>query len=107
MSNDCDFLVIGAGIAGASAAYFLAEKGRVTVLEREDAPGYHTTGRSAALFIASTGPPTVCALARAAQSFLETPPAGFAGHPLMTPRGALTIARPGEEGALAALFTDI
>ena len=107
MSNDCDFLVIGAGIAGASAAYFLAKKGRVTVLEREDAPGYHTTGRSAALFIASTGPPTVCALARAAQPFFETPPAGFAEHPLLTPRGALTFARPGEEGALAALFTDI
>ncbi|MBM3555673.1 MAG: FAD-dependent oxidoreductase, partial [Alphaproteobacteria bacterium] len=29
-----DFLVIGAGIAGASAAYELADLGRVTVLER-------------------------------------------------------------------------
>ena len=107
MSNDCDFLVIGAGIAGASAGYFLTEKGRVTVLEREDAPGYHATGRSAALFFVTFGPPAIRALSRAAQPFLETPPAGFAAYPLMTPRGALTIARPGEEVALAALFSDI
>ena len=107
MSNDCDFLVIGAGIAGASAGYFLTEKGRVTVLEREDAPGYHATGRSAALFFVTFGPPAIRALSRAAQPFLETPPAGFAEYPLMTPRGALTIARPGEEVALAALFSDI
>ena len=45
----CDFLVIGAGMAGASAAFELAEVGRVIVLEREEAPGYHSTGRSAAI----------------------------------------------------------
>ena len=106
MSQNCDFLVIGAGIAGASAGYFLAERGRVTVLEREDAPGYHTTGRSAALFIATFGPPTIRALTRAARPFFEAPPAGFAEHPLMTPRGALTFAQPGQEAALATLFAD-
>ena len=43
-----DFIVLGGGIAGASAAYFLAEHGSVVVLEREESPGYHSTGRSAA-----------------------------------------------------------
>ncbi|HOW48764.1 MAG TPA: FAD-dependent oxidoreductase, partial [Rubrivivax sp.] len=32
---DCDFLIVGAGIAGASVAYFLAPHGRVVLLERE------------------------------------------------------------------------
>src|SRR2546426_787240 len=47
--DTCDFLVIGAGIAGASAAYELANRGRVVLLERESLPGYHSTGRSAAV----------------------------------------------------------
>ena len=59
MGEPADFLVIGAGIAGASISYFLAPHGRVVVLERESQPGYHTTGRSAALFIESYGTPLV------------------------------------------------
>jgi len=58
------------------------------------------------LFIATFGPPRIRALTRAARSFFETPPAGFAEHPLMTPRGALTFAQPGQEAALATLFAD-
>ena len=46
-----DFLIIGAGMAGASAAYELAAHGSVIVLEAEDRPGVHATGRSAALFL--------------------------------------------------------
>jgi D-arginine dehydrogenase len=45
-----DFLIIGAGIAGASLGSELARHGSVTVLEQESQPGYHSTGRSAALF---------------------------------------------------------
>jgi D-arginine dehydrogenase len=52
--KQADFLLIGAGIAGASAGYWLAPHGRVTLLERESQPGYHSTGRSAALFMEAT-----------------------------------------------------
>ncbi len=45
-----DVLIIGAGMAGASAAYFLAAHRRVILLERETQPGYHATGRSAAMY---------------------------------------------------------
>ena len=62
MADAADFLVIGAGVAGASIAYFLAPHGRVVVLERESQPGYHTTGRSAALFIENYGTKQVRAL---------------------------------------------
>ena len=60
-----DVIVIGAGIAGASVAHFLAPQARVAIVERESQPGYHTTGRSAATFTPSYGPPTVRALTRA------------------------------------------
>ncbi len=88
-----DFLVIGAGIAGVSAADTLAARGRVIVLERESQPAYHTTGRSASYFTLNYGNDLIRALTKASQSFLTTPPDGFSAHPLMTPLGALTIAR--------------
>src|SRR6187401_800856 len=87
-----DFLVIGAGIAAASIGAWLAPRGRVLLLERESQPGYHSTGRSAALFLESYGPPQVRALTRASRAFLEQPPAGFADVPILAPRGALTVA---------------
>ena len=95
------FIVIGAGMAGASAAAFLAEHGPTVVLEAEDQPGYHTTGRSAASYIDTYGHPTVCALTRASRRFFWTPPEGFAEHPLVRPRAVLEIARPDQAGALA------
>jgi D-arginine dehydrogenase len=96
-----DFLIIGGGIAGASLGYWLAPHGRTVLLEREDQPGYHATGRSAALFLASYGTPQVRALTRASHAFLQQPPVGFVGHPLLAPRGALMVAQPGEEALLA------
>lgn len=86
-----DFLVIGGGVAGASAGYFLAGSGRVTLLEMESAPGYHSTGRSAALFTEYYGGRTVRALTAASRSFFTDPPAGFADGPLVTPRGVLAL----------------
>jgi D-arginine dehydrogenase len=87
-----DFLVIGAGIAGASAAYELAASGRVIVLEREAQPGYHTTGRSAALFTENYGNAVIRKLTIASRAFLEDPPDGFADNALLSARGLLLIA---------------
>ena len=87
----CDFLVIGGGISGAAAAYELAAHGKVIVLEAESAPGYHSTGRSAALYTKNFGNATARAFNRASLPFLTAPPDGFADHPLLTPRGILTI----------------
>jgi D-arginine dehydrogenase len=88
-----DCLVIGAGIAGASAAYELAASRQVVVLEREDRPGYHSTGRSAALFTETYGNAAVRALTSASKPFYSAPPQGFADHPLMASRGILLIGR--------------
>ena len=90
----CDFLVIGAGISGAAAAYELAPHGTVIVLEAESAPGYHSTGRSAALYTRNFGGPAVRAFNRASLPFLSAPPQGFADQPVLSPRGALTIGKP-------------
>ncbi|MDQ3273327.1 MAG: FAD-binding oxidoreductase, partial [Pseudomonadota bacterium] len=101
MAEQTDFLIIGSGIAGASVAYWLAPHGRVTVLERESQPGYHSTGRSAALFMESYGTPQVRALTMASRAFFANPPEGFAEHPLISPRGAMMVATHGEEAMLA------
>ena len=95
-----DFLIIGAGIAGASVAYFLAPHGRVTLLERESQPGYHSTGRSAALYLASYGTPQVRALTLASRAFFASPPQGFADTPILSPRGTLFVATPEQAGLL-------
>ena len=91
-SQSFDIVIIGAGIAGASAAAELARTHRVAVLEREDFPGYHSTGRSAALFSEIYGNAAVRALSRASRDFFHAPPQGFAEHPLVRKRGALHIA---------------
>lgn len=100
----CDWLIIGAGIAGASLAWRLAPHGRVVVLEREARPGMHSTGRSAALYLESYGPPQVRALTLAGREFLFDPPTGFADHPVLSPRGALTVAMAAQREALQAHY---
>lgn len=97
----CDVLIIGAGIAGASLAWRLAQGGRRVVwLEREAQPGMHSTGRSAAMYMESYGPPGVRALTRAGRDFYLNPPPGFADVPLMTPRRALFVATAEQHDAL-------
>lgn len=87
-----DFIVIGAGIAGAGVAFELSNTAKVIVLEGESQPGFHSTGRSAALFSTIYGNETVRALSRASREFLNAPPSGFTDHPLLQPRGTLYIA---------------
>ncbi|MBW8815158.1 MAG: FAD-binding oxidoreductase [Caulobacterales bacterium] len=96
------FLIVGAGVAGASAAARLAPLGATLVLEAEDQPGYHATGRSAATYIDTYGAPTVCAATRASRSFFWSPPQGFADHALVRPIPELCLARPEQADALAA-----
>ena len=69
----CDIIVIGAGIAGASVAAELADQRQVCLLEMETQPGYHTTGRSAAMFVPSYGPAPIRALTRASAGAFEKP----------------------------------
>jgi D-arginine dehydrogenase len=88
---NADVVVIGAGIAGASIAYELAAHRHVILLERETHPGYHTTGRSAAMYAPSYGNPVVRALTRASRAFYDAPPAGFTDVPLLIARGMLFI----------------
>ena len=86
-----DFLIVGGGIAGASAAYELAPFGSVLLLEAEDAAGYHATGRSAALFTRYYGGPEVRRVNASSSAFFRSPPPDFTQTPLLTPRGCLTV----------------
>jgi D-arginine dehydrogenase len=92
-THTADILVVGAGIAGASAAFELSAFASVIVLERESRCGYHSTGRSAASFTENYGGDAVRRLAVASRAFLESPPQGFCEHELLRPRGMITIGR--------------
>ena len=87
-------------MAGASAAYFLAPHAKVMVLERESQPGYHATGRSAALYSETYGNATVRAITTASRPFYFDPPEGFSPYPLVTPRGALIVGAAADHDAL-------
>jgi len=100
-ARESDFIVIGAGIAGAGVAAFLAPHGRVALLEREPQPGWHTTGRSAAMFMESYGPPQVRALTRASRRGFEALPGA------LSPRGALFIGRAQQREAIDALHDEL
>ncbi|MBN8485241.1 MAG: FAD-binding oxidoreductase [Sphingomonadales bacterium] len=99
MSEAFDFAIIGAGIAGASLAAGLAAHGRVALIEAEDRPGYHATGRSAAFWTESYGGPMVQPLTTASRGF-------FDDHALLTERGALTLARAEECEGLEAFIAE-
>jgi D-arginine dehydrogenase len=98
-----DVIVLGAGMAGAAAAAELAADCRVLLLETEDRPDRHSTGRSAAVFFESYGNATVRALTRASRSFLLQPPEGFAAVELVEPRSALFVADSARTGRLDAI----
>lgn len=102
-----DIAIIGGGIAGASLAFFLGQGLTVAILEAEEQPGYHATGRSAAEFVLNYNPPEIRALARAAKPFFDQPPEGFADIPLLVPRGGLVIAHEEDRDAFEAQFADL
>lgn len=103
---ELDVVVVGAGIAGASLAAHLSGKCRVLVLEAEKHAGYHSTGRSAALFSEIYGNACIRALTRASRPFLFQPPTGFAEAPLVRPRQTLYFARRDQLGLLSAFRGD-
>lgn len=102
-----DVIVVGAGMAGASVSWQLAQAGRqVLVLERESQPGYHTTGRSAALFEEHYGPLQVQALTRASRAFYEQPPAGFTDYPILHPRGVMYVGTAAQKALIDAAYAE-
>jgi D-arginine dehydrogenase len=110
MNNDIvfDYAVIGAGMAGASIAYELSRQGKlVLILEMEDQPGYHSTGRSAALLFESYGNEVVRSLTKFSKSFFQSPPKGFSDYPLLSPRAALFIAKENQLENLDKLYHSI
>ena len=100
MSERADVLIAGAGIAGSSLACALADRAAVVLLEREAQPGYHSTGRSAAMLTETYGSALVRRLASASRPFFERPPPEFAERPLLSPRGMLHVARADQRAAL-------
>lgn len=87
-------------MAGAAIAAHLSEHATVHLLEMEPQPGYHSTGRSAAVYFEAYGNEPVRALTRASRSFFYEPPADFCAADLVRPRGLLLSAREGQESAL-------
>lgn len=105
-TQDFDIVVIGAGIAGATAAAHLAPHRRVALIEMEDTAGYHATGRSAALWLQNYGPLDVREFSRLSRAFFEAPPAGFAEVPLMRHRPVLFLARADQAAAMDAFLAE-
>lgn len=89
-----EFLIIGGGIAGLSAGARLAAMGEVLLVEGEDNLGYHSSGRSAALYEADYGAPATVAVARASGDELEQ-------LGVLSPRGFMVVGRPQDGEAFA------
>jgi D-arginine dehydrogenase len=100
VSRRFDIAIIGAGMAGASLAAAIGDAAAVVLLEAEEHPGYHSTGRSAAFWSESYGGPLVQPLTTASESFLRE-------HGFLSPRGGLHIADRGGRDALAALQAEV
>src|SRR5215470_15053861 len=94
-------------MAGASAAAELARRGTVVLLEQESQPGYHSTGRSAALYAETYGNRTIRALTTGSKPDYLSPPPGFADHPLLRPRGVLMVARADQAESRHAFVAEV
>ncbi len=102
-----DFIVIGAGMGGTSCGYWLSQDHSIQLLEMESQPGYHTTGRSVAIYTEAYGPRTIRALAKSGYEFLTRPPVNFTNTPLSRPVNWVFVARKDQrqhlESGLAAV----
>ena len=94
-----DILIIGGGIAGLSAAAALAPHASVTLLEAEDALGYHASGRSAAMFLKDYGNDVVRALNYASAEHHQSTDGG-----MLSKRGMMLVARSDQRDDFAAEF---
>ena len=101
-----DVIVVGAGIAGATVAAHLSADRRVALIEAEEAAGYHSTGRSAAIWILNYGPPDVRVLTGLSREFFKNPPAGFADSPILAQRPIVFLAPPEQRDHLADLLAN-
>lgn len=101
-----DVLIVGAGIAGASLAAALAPWRRVMLIEAEDTPGYHATGRSAAFWHETYGGARVQPLSVASFATLSRPEHEFSDHGFLSPRAALTIGHRSEAAAVDAFTAE-
>jgi D-arginine dehydrogenase len=104
-ASSYDAIVIGAGMAGASIAAELARDMSVLLVEMEEQPGYHATGRSVAFWSESYGGPHVQPLTHASLPFLDQPDPDFAEAGFLGARGAIHIGRAGDEPLRDALMT--
>lgn len=106
--TDCfDVAVIGAGLIGASAAYSISQHCKAVLIEQESQPGYHSSGRSAAVLLPSYGGPIARALTAASIEFLSNPPSGFSHFPITSPRGAIFLAGAGQLSLLGRWQPDL
>lgn len=105
--QSCEFLVIGAGIAGASVAYHLAQQASVILIDMEAQAGYHTTGRSAAFYAETYGGPKLQPLTTSSKPFLASPPEGFSDVPVLTKLGAIHIYSSNQQKSAEAAFAEM
>ena len=102
-----DFLVIGGGIAGLSAASRLARHGKVTVVEAEEALGYHSSGRSVSFSHFGIGNSAVRGLTAWSRAFFEAQPEGFCPSPLCRVAPSVWLATEEMLPALEALHAEM
>ncbi len=104
--TEFDIAIVGAGIAGAGVAASLGTGLRVAILEQEDRPGYHSTGRSAATFIRNYGNGPIRALTAASAPLFDELSAVSPSGPLLSPRGLLYVAEQAGRAAFDALLAE-
>lgn len=97
--TETDIAIVGAGMAGIGLAAALGGSHRIVILEQENTPAYHSTGRSAAIFLRNYGNDVIRALNNASAPLFQSPDPSLFPHPLIRQRGALFVA---DEDGLAS-----